>query len=293
MYESKYIKYKKKYLRLKNKLVPNLKKLRDHGTDGSFLKWKKKLGFKISDPFCLQFHNSDKSLFYIGAKHTIDSNSLTYKYIKYVIDNLREPEIVLLEGIPFEYGLNPDISYFQGEGLYAAELARKNQIPYAGIEVNEKKILEKMSEIYDIDDIYGFIYLRAHKYYFRTFGKNEMELDTDFQHNKKKFLDQIFDYNLWDPKIWFQKVFGKKFKYGKDLEFAAPYTNSKIITQQISSDYAKERDKENLINLYKYINTYNKICLIMGENHAYADFPVLIDTFKNFKILPISNINRT
>jgi hypothetical protein len=294
----KYIKYKTKYLELKNnlsggakieaKIYPDLSLIRDHGVDGSFYKWKKELKTDPDESFCIKFYGNNKTLYYIGALHTIDPNSKTFSYVNKVITKFK-PDIVLIEGVPLSKGINPQLDYFQGEGKYAAELATKYQIPFSGIEGNDNdmdNIILKLSEKYDIDDIYGYFYLGMHKYMAKTMKATKNEFIHDFDEYERKHLDDLFKTTTkWIPEIWFSKTFGKKFKYGSFLEYSAPYDNPKIITQRISFDYGKLRDQINAKNLYIFINDYNTILYIMGQNHLYADFPMLLDTFGHYELV--------
>ncbi|AYV77757.1 MAG: hypothetical protein Edafosvirus1_88 [Edafosvirus sp.] len=282
-YKQKYLKYKNKYLQLKNQLVPDIDLIQDHGTDGSFMKWKTYNNIQKNDAFILEFDIDNKKLYYIGAMHTTDNESKTFQLIKKIIDY--NPDIVLIEGIPFDNGISPDISYFQGEGKFAVELAKARHIPYSGIETNENEILQKLSEKYSIDDIYGFMYLRMQKYYFKTMQLSEKEMIDDFDKYTRNNLDKLFGKQEWDFNRWFLKTFNKKFKYGKNLESGAPYKNSEDISRQISFDLSTQRDISNIKNLYKFLNEYDNVLYIMGQNHVHADIKVLENTFGKFKII--------
>lgn len=302
----KYRKYKTKYLNLKKSnqkmesnekmpvevLMPNLNLLRDHGTDGSFYKWKKELGIPNDDAFCLKFSMDvpkQKILYYIGAMHTFDIESLTYQYIHQIISvcvtnqikssTTTKSTIVLIEGIPVKYGISPSLKNHQGEGKYAGDLAINLKIPFSGIEGDEDHILIDLKNKYGVMNIYGFLYLRMHKYYYRTMKATEKEFNEDFNTYEVPRLNHLFGEILFYPKIWFKQTFGKNFSHGKFLEYSSPHNNTKIITKQIAFDYGKVRDQINMVNLYRFLNEYDIVVYIMGQNHVYADIKVLEDTF--------------
>ena len=72
-------------------------------------------------------------------------NVFLYKSIKYFYI-LFLPDIILIEEVPFDKSISPELSYFQGEGKYASDLAIKYNIPFSGIEGDEDKILLLLSK---------------------------------------------------------------------------------------------------------------------------------------------------
>lgn len=258
---------------MKHKIYkPNMNLLNDDGVDGSNQRWKKQNN--IGTPYYLSFDDGHKTLNYIGAQHTTDQKSKTFRLIGKVIKKYN-PDLVVIEGIPFDMGFNPDISYFQGEGHYATKLAKKNKIDYVGVEGNEDKILRMLSRKYNKKDIYGYDFLHTYKYFYKTMKVGKHELYDDIKQRIKNF----------DPDKWFMDTFGKKFRYGSYLEYASPYNGKDSnITQKISYDYSRYRNIMYIRNLYKLINKYNNILFIMGENHVYADKDILSDTFGDYMI---------
>lgn len=288
----KYKKYKAKYLRLKTEgMVPNLSLRRDHGTDGAFSAWRRGLNVDTV-AFCLKFEKDNHILYYIGAQHTTDPTSDTFGYIETVVRKLcPETDIVLLEGIPRKMGISPPLSHFHGEGKFASDLARQRGIPYSGIEADEDDLLRSLAETYDPDDICGFLYLRMHKYFYRTLRKTRAEFVKDFAEYEAPTLARTLGASC-DPTEWFRRTFGKEFRYGRYLEYASPSRDSKIITQRISFDYGELRDGQNLKTLYYFLSHYRTVLYIMGMNHVYADLPVLVDTFGGYRVVASDGSSR-
>lgn len=287
--DRKYIKYKTKYFELKQmqgggkkkhiytEYIPNIDLLKDHGVGGDYEKWKKKNN--ITSPYCLSFKKDNKIFNYIGALHTNDENSDTFRFIKKIIKRYK-PMLIVIEGIPFHKGINPDINYFQGEGMYSVNLGKKYGAKYIGVEGSEVDIVSELSNKYSREDILGYDFLRTHKYFYKTMGSS-----------KKKFMSVFKKYNIFgdknfNPVEWFENRFGKKFKYGSFLEYASPYNGpDAVITQKLGYDFSRQRDIMSLTNLYKMISEYDNILYIMGQNHVYSNKDVLIDTFGKYEII--------
>ena len=86
---------------------------------------------------------------------------------------------------------------------------------------------------------------------------------------------------------YFEKRIGEKFEYGNvDSEMASPDIKGKYITNKISAINSMARDKIIIINLYKYLNQYQNILIIYGQNHYYSHLKILEKTFgKPIKII--------
>lgn len=292
---NKYIAYRKKYILLgkmkggNNIFIPKTELLRDHGSDGKFVEWKKQLKIPVKDAFCLKFKTFGKKLYYIASNHTTDETSDTFAYIHQCI-NKYKPGLIILEGIPISKGINPNLKNVVGEPGYAMKLAIENKIDFIGIEGSEKDIILELAKRFNNDDIYGWFFLRDRKYCHKTLKIGEEEFKHKYWIRSKKYLDEIFEkHNSWNSDKWFSETFKKPFSYydNDTLEFASPIKNSSIITQQINFENSKIRDWVNIKNLYSLINEHNTIIYIMGQNHAYADFDVILDTFKNYQIVKL------
>jgi hypothetical protein len=276
----------------KNGIIPNLNLLQNHGIDGSFNQWKIKNGIGQKNAFCLKFsklfnNQGTRTLYYVGAIHTTDPSSDTHQIIKHIITDLK-PDVVVIEGVPYSRGMSPELKHLSGdEGSHAIGLAKKHHIPYSGIEESEEDIFMALSKKYKPIDIMGFIFLRTHKYCYKTLKMSFESFIDDFNKHEMKYMVNIFGKKLSkiNPLVWFRNVFGREFIYGQNLELATPNFDSDIITHKISFDYSKDRDLGNIINLYKFINSYQTVLYIMGQNHVYADSRVLEKTFGKYSII--------
>ena len=128
------------------------------------------------EPFRVPYVSTSKKgntkLIYIAADHENSITSRTFKTIKKVISE-SSPKFVVLEGFPYKGETSPEWylnhskrcekSKFQkcGEPSYAAMLANKNSIPFAGGEPTDVEIFEELlNSGYGELDAVGFYLLR-------------------------------------------------------------------------------------------------------------------------------------
>lgn len=262
-------------------IKPDLKLLRDHGVSGNrFHNLKKKYGISYNDPFCMKFENKKKKLYYIASIHTNDPKSRTFRLIKNIINKV---EFVIVEGINFEWGLSPDVGRRKGEMKYATTLAIDNRIPFSGVEPSDKYIYKRLiDDGIKKKDIVLFEILREYK----VFCKNGYTEEQFYEHIKKNvfpYLRKMLKFGKFEKfnfHKYFEKRIGEKFIYCKiDLEISSPNKNGKYITNRISAENNFIRDAEIIKNLYKYLNQYDNILFIYGQNHYYAHLKILEKTF--------------
>ena len=197
----------------------------------------------------------------------------------------------MVEGILHNKGVNPNIQ-LSGEGGYAVQLAKKYGIDYIGIECDEEELLATLTQKYGAENICGFYFLRLHKYYYKALKAPKADFIASFE-VEEKFLHKKFNINF-NPEKWYKNTFGKDFVYGRHIEYASPFADADAnITQKIAAEHTYLRDQANLSNLYEVLNKRVPTLLIMGQNHVYADLPVLQHTFgKKYKLIYLSRRHR-
>ena len=265
-----------------NNFKPKLKFLSDHGVSNNrYYNWKKKNKIPITLPYCMYFVKKCKKLYFLAVNHTNNKKSKTFKMIKECLckNNI---DLVIIENLYYQEGLNPKINFI-GEGAYSAKLADKNCIQYCGVEGDLIDINKSVIKNHNVinKDIILHICLANYKYFHRNFSENIFFKKTDDLVDAIKHDFSVKNFNF---KKYFQKRIGEEFKFGEtDLEIASPDKNGKYITNYIGYLYQFERDKIILKNLYELINKYNKIAIIYGNNHYYAQKGVLQYTFGKSK----------
>jgi len=261
---------------VKNIIKPNIKLLNDPGTNGSFDKWKKSEGIKDSESFCLKYCKNNKTLYYIGANHTNDEHSDTFRIIKNVIES-NKPDIVIVEGIPYNANINDYINGIGGEVKYAINIAKNIGISQIGIECDNKYIEKQILKKYSKKDLLGYHFMSHYKYCYKT--------NKDSKENMLKSFAKYYD-PTFDGIKWFKKLYKKDFIYGKYLEYSAPYNvNNAQPTQLLSHDLNMIRSIGNIKNLYKIINDNDNIVYIMGMNHVYQEKDILGNTFGKYSVI--------
>ena len=268
-------------------LKPDVKLLRDHGTSGEFGKWKEENGLEEGKPYCLKFTKGEYNLNYIGTNHTNDPKSDTYKLVGNVIKKSK-PKLVVIEGVQNSYGLFTKIETLYGEIQYAAKIAQKYDIDIIGIESDEVIIFKHLTKKMKFKrcDIYGFLFLRTQNVFYHSMKAPRKDFLDAFYKHEKPYLDKAFGSVLdWDHRTWYKKTFGVAWRYSTNKGYSHPYCAADaVITQKIACAYSRMRDEMNIKILYSLLNKYKKVVYVMGQNHVYADVPVLENTFGKFSV---------
>ena len=253
-------------------LKPNINLLRDHGVSRNrFINLKKRLRISYNNSFCMKFSRNHKNLYYIASPHVYTSEHKTFKLIQDIIEKV---DLVIIEGIAYHKGISPVLTgNFSGEMGYALKLSNENKIAFSGIEPTNEYIEKQLIKSgVKKNDIILFVILQEYKVFYRS-NKTETEF---IEHINNKVIPQ----KKFDFRKYFEKRIHGKFVYGKtDLEIASPDKNGKYITNIISARYSMNRDLGIIENLYQYLNIYENIVIIYGQNHYYSHLKILENTF--------------
>lgn len=188
--------------------------------------------------------------------------------IKHCLDQNPEIDLILVEGLPYSLGINPDAK-LDGEFGFATKLAQDRNIDWAGIEDSDKSFIKQLISIYSLQDVSGYLYLRELKIHLRQ--------SPTHNHTDKQFIDfmkfvydyyQIPDFTSGVDK-WFMLRFSStimEMKRSVLKELAAP-ANTQYITQQISLSMSEMRNAASMRNIEHAKRTYKYILCIMGKDH--------------------------
>jgi hypothetical protein len=260
-------------------LNPDISLLRDHGVSGNrFYNLKKRLKIPYNNPFCIKFTEKNKNLYYIAAIHSNDINSKTFKLIKNIIT---KADIVIIEGVTYERGLSPDVSGRSfSEVQYAGILATKNKIPFSGVEPSDKFLYKQLiKNRIKKKDIILYEILREYKVFCRN-GNTEKEFNEHINTTVIPYLQKYLHFKKFDFHTYFEHIIREKFNYCQtNLEIASPNKNGKYITNKIGAKFSYIRDEAVIKNLYTYLNQYNDVVIIYGQNHYYSHLKILEKTF--------------
>lgn len=268
-------------------LKPSIDKLVNE-SNTKLYKWLKKNNIPEQSPYCVQWKNDKKMLNYIGTIHSYNTNNATCNLMKKIIDQYT-PEIVIIEGIHEKKGINPEIPkrLINTEMEYLVMLCRKNKINYVGIETADETIYDMLKNKYNIEDIYGYLFLMHNRWNYKR-KKSEKDFLNDFYDRTLKHYQTYVKKINWNHDEWFLKTYKKTYKYSKYIKYSEPIKNNKNnIAQQISFDWHRARDICNIQKLYYYLNKYNNIVYSMGRNHVFIDRKVISNTIGKYKSIII------
>jgi hypothetical protein len=248
--------------------------VRDHGVGVKFNKFASDVGAAGQQAFCLNFANT---IYFVAVSHTIDANSDTFLLIRKIITE-EKPDVVLVEGVGNERGLNPPLGNWSGESYFATTVASANHIDYMGMEPSDNEVNKKLMTSYKKSDIIGMYFMRDYRYACKIAKKQKDEFITNFYQIYPKLGVTCKN---WNHKEWFRDAFDKIFRYGAFLEYGASSTEKDApITSKIAAAASRVRDIYCVKTIDELLGTKKKIVVIMGKNHAYAQFLALNNTFK-------------
>jgi len=256
----------------------NIKLVRDHGVGSSFTKFKREFGVPENSPFCINFASA---VYFIATYHTRDETSSTYKLIHDVI-NTHRPDVVLIEGVSFKKGANVPLGGWSGESHYASTVASQCRIDYFGGEPNDEEINKKLISQFNKSDIMGMYFMREYKYAYMTVKEPKEKFLADFYVNAHRYITC----RGWNHETWFARTFNKTFRWGSFLGYSSPSLKKDApITCKIAASVSKLRDIYCAELIKDFIAKNKKVVVVMGMNHAYAQFPALDDALGNISII--------
>lgn len=114
--------------------------------------------FRQPMPFLAAYRRGPLRLGFVAAVHSTDPKSATFATIRAAFGRIR-PRRVVLEGFPAAWGDNPDKmvalisdhgdpdadAFTRGEAIHAAAQARMRQVPFAGGEMEEAELVNRLA----------------------------------------------------------------------------------------------------------------------------------------------------
>lgn len=242
-------------------------------------------------PFIAYYKNKEQEVYYIAAIHSTDAKSATFKLIQEIIETVK-PDLLILEGIKTSDGLSPAniIDYVNkncttsqelkcGEPLFAISLASSKNIPFRGIEPDDKKIFAALeSQGYEKNDIFGFYFTRQIPQYFSEKQVTDVrELPQKFDELMKVTGVQGINLTYAAYQNWLNQKMGRVVNLSElnDTQLSAPLPNGTLL-QQISSKINPIRDQHMLKVILDSASSYKKILVILGASHYVTQKDVLI-----------------
>lgn len=250
----------------------------------------------LERPFAVYYKNQERELCYIGADHSADIDSKTFKLIQTTIEEFK-PDLLILEGFEIKKGFSPAalISYIHkscvtpssqefrcGEPLYAAYLAHNKNIPFIGAELDDEQIfLDLQSQGYEKNDVFGFYFTRQIPQYF-----NEKQI-ADANELPQKFDEllkctSVHGINLTYASYqdWLNQKMGRPVNISElmDTNLVAPIPNGNNL-QQISSKINLLRDQHILKVIFDSFSSFKRVLVIYGASHFLTQRDVFVQYF--------------
>ncbi len=235
-------------------------------------------------PYISTFKKGDKELIYIAVEHANSLQSKTFKTIKDVITK-EKPRFIVLEGFSNKDEINPqwfldysdkcEKSQFKncGEPAYAAMLADRETIPFAGGEPTDIEVFNDLVS-------HGFFHIDAVSFYLlRQIPqlKRQHKLKRDnFNNQAQRYLNHFSsDFGQKDFIRFeeFEKWFTRHSKSQKNyLEITsqdvAPIKNQdSTFFNKISATISLTREKFLNQVIETKLNEYSKVLVIYGGGH--------------------------
>jgi hypothetical protein len=253
----------------------------------------------------MEYRGCGKTLIYIGADHTNDPQSATFRLIQAAF-RWRRIDLVVVEGVPAHAGKNPGGEDPRGfmkaaesvagtqqdsEGFLAARLAVAAHAPVTGAEPRETEILPVLNARgFEAADMFAFYVLRFIPQWQRQgfiASSTDPALDGQIHKLAKWFvgttgvsLESISRVNSFAGfKAWYESTNGISYKRGfrEDGADSAPakQVTSARKTNTISDIVSDAREKGIVSTFASALRDYDFVLIVYGASHYMADRPAI------------------
>lgn len=236
-------------------------------------------------PALYRFKYANKSLRYLAARHSSDSNSDTFQIIKDAFKK-SPPTIVIVEGFPTSLGFNskqilasvsPDFgkeSYTAGEPAYTIELASRDGVDFVGGEPDDHELFKIISSAgFSADDLIAYSFVRQIPQSIRAGNTNQAAIADDFRKYASWKIQSFglpfsFSISFEKFKNWYEKNQGKIFDPLKiENGESSPITDGKLFTQKIAAADLRARDEHIIDVISDCLNSHSDVLIVYGSSH--------------------------
>lgn len=235
-------------------------------------------------PALYKFEKEGKKLWYLASRHTVDSNSETFRFINQVFAT-QKIDVVIVEGFETQLGPNPKsiISYLEkekkkgvysnGEPSFVVEKALEKNVPFIGGEPSEKEIFRAaLNQGFTEKDIIGFAFVRRMPQLRRAGAlRNMADLEKEFKsysYSRAKDLEfKDFQYSFLDFKQWYQEKQKKELSLDSGEKGEAAPMEGPFFTQKISLMVTRLRDEHLLNTISRLMNENESVFIVYGSSH--------------------------
>ncbi len=255
--------------------------------------WNKNEKDQFPTPLAAVFKKGNTTLAFVGDHH-IDP-AATYKLVESAINKIN-PQIIVVEGLPFGLGENPkkDLSLYKGKtkedvwkdpslGCGTQLLAVARNIPIVGGEPTlEEQMSSKFltSKGYTSEDIRNVQILQRIPY---RRDKLKMSRPDQFFKYAKKL------YQVKEPKesfktgfkTWYKNKTQKDFDYNKITkdESAVNCGLNDTFLQKIACDFNINRDRFLVERVESLFENHHRVLVVYGAGHFVQEYPAYVKGF--------------
>ena len=260
-------------------------------------------------PFAMEHRGCGKTLVYVGAEHTNDPQSTTFRLIEAVFKS-RPVEFVVIEGVQASEGVNPGWNSPRGllsaakqavrqkndsEPFLAIRLADAAHAKVIGGEPEETEILAALSAHgFRAEDMFGFYVLRLVRQWQREGSISSPidpaldgqihKLERWFVRSARVDADDLSRVNSYEGfKAWYQATNEISYEQGfrEDGGDAAPAHQVRPVrkTNVISDIVTNTREKSIVSTIADAVRDYDSVVVVYGASHYMADSPAIAAAF--------------
>ena len=221
-------------------------------------------------PYKAIYKKGKKELVFIASVHGY--NKKTFKFItEEFLDSKNFPDILLIEGISKEEGLNPGRAFssvMRDERSYSYTLAFQKGVPFLGAEPSNEEFITSYGEgIYTVEDLQGIGFLDR---LFRQ--KMSFDMATKNLENSRFYIEEIsgkmFTYDEF--KSWYYKTNEKEFdmeNVEKKESFPFRKGEKEYKSALMRSETGRIRNQYIATIIAENLNKYNKVLVVYGGHH--------------------------
>jgi len=248
------------------------------------------------DAFAAVYASDRQWLIFVGAKHAIQTDSLTFRLIDDAYASFPVTTLIV-EGPPYSRGANADglIRWVESQGekdgfLEGGEIvpavrgARTRGAAVWGGEPEDCDIRDRVvAKGFSLEDLLGFYTLRSVPQWVserKIEGASDERvrplIEAELEHNRQRLAlpaTVLSNYAAWSQ--WYAKTNNKPFGVSFDPEETGPLADGRYGSNRIAESISHARDEFLLDIIAQHLNAGESVMVVFGESHLMILRPAL------------------
>lgn len=237
-------------------------------------------------PYVVEIKSKEKQLTIVGSNHSNNPNDKLFL----IIDSLfkqTNPQIAFNEGGEFKIYSTKDSTILNSwEPGYLIFLCQKKGVLRKSIEPPNDMEIEEILKVHSNEEVFLFYAYRNAcqlKRQIRNKSKSQLEL------NFSKYLNKIgrITFDKSDEEVEYRMLFNSLYEKYFQNDFSFSEVNYDQISpflyksnlNQINREIANIRDKYMIREIYKQLEQYDRIFIVLGASHVVRQESVIRDFF--------------